>query len=431
MNYEKTLEKLQATKRGEKDNSLNRMRSLMLELKNPEKNLKIIHVAGTNGKGSVSKILNDVLIKNGYNVGLFSSPYIYDFRERIQINNNLIEKENVMKFYNEVLDAEYKIMKKGYTKLSQFEVITAMSFLYFKEKDVDLAVIEVGIGGLYDSTNIINSPVISVITSIDYDHMDMLGNTLESIAINKAGIMKGNDTISSNQKAEVKKTLVYEAKKNNSNLFFVRKEDVTYIKIRDYKQELDFTFLNNTYRGYLKLLGTHQLENLNTSIKALEVLHSKGYKITVNSIKEAIRSLRWPGRMDIVSKEPFVLLDGAHNISGAHKLKESLDLYFKDKDIILIIGILKSKNFKEISKVLARDTKLTISVTPDIYKGLDSKELFDLIDPGVNKAFSSSYDDAIDKALEVYDKNSIIVVSGSLYILADIEKKLKDHKEYY
>ena len=133
MNSEKTLEKLQATKRGEKDNSLNRMRSLMLELKNPEKNLKIIHVAGTNGKGSVSKILNDVLIKNGYNVGLFSSPYIYDFRERIQINNNLIEKENVMKFYNEVLDAEYKIMKKGYTKLSQFEVITAMSFLYFKE----------------------------------------------------------------------------------------------------------------------------------------------------------------------------------------------------------------------------------------------------------------------------------------------------------
>lgn len=427
MNYEKALMNLQATKRGDKDNSLKRIRSLMLELNSPEKNLKIIHIAGTNGKGSVSKTINDVLIKNEYKVGLFSSPYIYDFRERIQINNNLISKEDVIENYKEVLEAEARIIKKGFTRITQFEVLTAMAFLYFFKNKVDIAIMEVGIGGLYDSTNIIEKPILSVITSIDYDHTEILGKTLKSIAKNKAGIMKGNTTISSNQRAEAKNTLIKAALESKSKLLFTKKEDVKFIKIKDYHQEIEFNFKDKMHKGKLNLLGTHQLENFNTALRALEELSKDGYKVTAKSIQEAIKALYWPGRMDIVSKDPFVLLDGAHNIRAAYKLKESLNLYFKDKDIILILGVLKTKNFKEISKILAKNTKLTISVTPEIYKGLDSKDLFDLMEDDVNKDFSTSYDDAIDKALKVYDKNSLIVVSGSLYILADIERKLKDH----
>ena len=423
LNYDETLEKLHSIPRIPKEEGLHRMKLLMALLGNPEKELSLIHVAGTNGKGSISRMMEEALLESGYKVGLFTSPFIFDFRERIQINNEEIPKVKVVRYYDLVEKACASLMERKERHPSEFEVVTAMSLLYFRDEKVDLGIIETGIGGLHDATNVI-TPILSVITSINYDHVDLLGNSLESIATHKAGIIKKNPTVSSSQHPEVRKVLREKAKETGSKLVFSSSKDITFLSMDGYRQVIRFYLPGRTpLTVKLNLLGIHQMLNCGVVLLALEELRALGYVIDDEAVRKAMENVRWPGRMDVLNEEPLIIIDGAHNLDGAINLKESMDFYFKDREVILILGILGDKDVSAIASILSRNTKVTLCITPQYYRGKNSKELYELIKDKANAKYFSTYGEAVKQALEMYRKGDIILVAGSLYITGDMEKE--------
>jgi len=425
LNYEETLLELHNTPRIPKEKNLDRMRLLMEFLGNPEMELSLIHVAGTNGKGSISRMMEEVLLQSGYKTGLFTSPFIFDFRERIQINNELIPKDKVVFYYDQVKNACQKVLERGQRHPSEFEVVVAMCLLYFRDEKVDIGIIEVGIGGLFDATNIIN-PFLSVITSINYDHMDILGKSLEEIAVHKAGIIKGNPTVSYSQYPEVRKVLIEKAKSERSKLVFASSKDITFLSMEGKRQRIKCEFKGKLpITVNLNLLGIHQMLNCGVVLLATEELKLMGYLITDDHVKKALENVKWPGRMELISTKPLIIIDGAHNMDGAINLRESMDFYFKDKAIILILGILGDKDVESIASVLSKNTKTTLCITPAYYRGKNSKELCEMIKDKVNAEPCDTYDEAVRRSLELYKEGNIILVAGSLYIIGDMEKAFK------
>lgn len=427
MNYDEALAALHAIPRRNKEENLNRMERLMAILSDPRKQLRLIHVAGTNGKGSISRMLEEVLSVSGYRTGLFTSPYIFDFRERIQIDNVMISREAVVHYYESVLKASDTLTREGWGMPSEFEFVTAMALLYFKDQDVDLAIIEVGIGGLYDATNVI-SPILSVISSINFDHTNLLGNTLESIARHKAGIIKGSPCVSSSQHPEVRKVLNERAKSVSSELIFFSTRDMRFLEMEGTKQRVRYEFRHREpLTVTLSLLGIHQMINAGVVLRALEVLKNLGYgRITDEHVIKALALVRWPGRMEVIQEEPLVIIDGAHNMDGAINLRESMEFYFPGRKIILILGILKDKDVDAISHVLSSNTKKTICITPDYYRAMEARELMSLMDSSVDLVQAVSFPEAVDLALKAYERGDVILASGSLYTISDMERAFRE-----
>ncbi|MGB4589030.1 MAG: folylpolyglutamate synthase/dihydrofolate synthase family protein [Clostridiaceae bacterium] len=427
LNYEETLLELHNTPRLPKEKNLDRMRLLMELLGNPETELSLIHVAGTNGKGSISRMLEEVLLQSGYKTGLFTSPFIFDFRERIQINNEMIPKDKVVYYYEKVEEACQKVIERGQLHPSEFEVVVAMCLLFFKDEKVDLGIIEVGIGGLYDATNII-SPILSVIASINYDHMDILGKSLEEIAVHKAGIIKHNPTVSYSQYPEVRKILIEKAKLEGSKLVFASSKEITFLSMEGSRQIIKYVLPGKEdIIVKLNLLGIHQMLNCGVVLLAIEELRKIGFSITDERLKKALEDVKWPGRMDMISSEPLIIIDGAHNMDGAINLRESMAFYFRDREIILILGILGDKDVESIASVLSKDTKITLCITPEYYRGKNAKELYGMIKDQVRAESCDTYDEAVKRSLELYKEGDVILVAGSLYIIGDIEKAFKAH----
>lgn len=426
MNYEETLTALHGIPKRNKEDNLSRMERLMSILSNPHHELRLIHVAGTNGKGSVSRMLEEALTVSGYRTGLFTSPYIHDFRERIQIDNRMISREDVMGCFGSVMKASEELVLEGWGMPSEFEFVTAMALLYFKEQAVDVAIIEVGIGGLFDATNVI-TPILSVITSINFDHTNLLGNTLESIARHKAGIIKGNPCVSSSQHPEVRKVLKEQAGTVSSELVFFSTRRMRFLEMEGARQRVMYEFHHRKpLTVTLSLLGIHQMINAGVVLDALEALKSLGYdRITDENVIEALSQVRWPGRMEVIHEEPFVIIDGAHNMDGAVNLRESLEFYFPEKRIILILGILKDKDVGSVSTVLSRNTRKTICITPDYYRAMDAEELASLLGSDTDTEYAASFEDAVDKALTIYEKGDIILSSGSLYTISHMEQAFR------
>lgn len=422
MNYQETLEKLHSIPRRRKEENLDRMIRLMALLSNPHEGMKFIHVAGTNGKGSISRMLEEILFQSGYQVGLFTSPYILDFRERIQINNMMISERDVCIYFEKVSDATETLEEEGLGAPSEFEVVTAMSFLYFRDQKVDIAVIEVGIGGLYDATNVI-LPILSVITSINFDHMNILGSTLESIAKHKAGIMKGSSAVSASQQPEVRKVLKDRAKEVSSNLIFSSSREIQFLRL-----EGVFQIVRYHLKGHdpltvkLSLLGIHQMLNAGVVLHAAFELRKQGFSgITEDSIRRALLKVRWPGRMEVISEEPLIIIDGAHNLDGAINLKESMAFYYRNRKIILLLGMLRDKDVDSVSKVLSIDAKKVILATPNDFRAMNSEDLFKLLHPQSGMETASSFEEAAVKALDEYEKGDVILSAGSLYSIGDVK----------
>ena len=427
MNYEETLLELHNTPRIPKEKNLDRMRLLMELLGNPESKLSLIHVAGTNGKGSISRMMEEVLLKSGYKTGLFTSPFIFDFRERIQINNEMIPKEKVVFYYEQVKIACQKAIERGHRNPSEFEVVVAVCLLYFKDEKVDVGIIEVGIGGLYDATNIIH-PILSVIASINYDHMDILGNSLEEIAVHKAGIIKNNPTVSYSQYPEVRKVLIEKAISEGSKIVFASSKDITFLTMEGNRQKIKVALPGRSpITVNLNLLGIHQMLNCGVVLHIVEELKEMGLLITDEHVKKALEDVKWPGRMELISTEPLIIIDGAHNMDGAINLRESMDFYFKDKAIILILGILGDKDVESIASVLSKNTKITLCITPEYYRGKNSKELYEIIKGNVKAEPCNTYNEAVARSLELYKEGDIILTAGSLYIIGDMERAFKEH----
>jgi len=426
LNYQETLEKLHSIPRRKKEENLDRMTRLLSLLSNPHQGLKFIHVAGTNGKGSISRMLEEILYESGYKTGLFTSPYIVDFRERIQINNVMISEQDVCLYFEKVMDVSHVLEEEKMGIPSEFEVVTAMSFMYFKDKGVDIAIIEVGIGGLYDATNVI-MPVLSVITSINYDHMNILGSTLESIAFHKAGIMKGNPVVSSSQQPEVRKVLRDKAKEISSNLTFSSSREIKFLRLEGTFQVVQY-HLNGHEPIIVKLslLGIHQMLNAGVVLYSAFELIRQGYTaITEEHIRRALVKVQWPGRMEVVSEEPLIVIDGAHNLDGAINLKESMAFYFRNRKIILLLGMLRDKDVDSVSKVMSMDAKKVILVTPDDFRALNAEDLYRLLEPQRNMETAASFKAAAEKALDAYQVGDVILSAGSLYTIGDVKNAFK------
>lgn len=337
---------------------LERTNKLLEYLGNPERNLKLIHIAGTNGKGSTTSMITEILMGAGYKVGMYTSPFIEEFEERIQINRINIPKETLALLMDNIKEAVDKVIEEGYNHPTEFEIITVLMLLYFKNENIDFGVIEVGLGGTLDSTNVI-TPILQVITSISFDHTNLLGNTLEEIAKEKAGIIKrGIPTVIYPQKEEALKVIKNKCLEMDSELYTINIDDLKFEGVVNKDKPYQLLKYKGKEDILLPLLGEHQITNLNVAIKSIEVLNSKNItNLSIDSISKSIEKVIWKGRLEVLSNNPFIIIDGAHNIQGIETLNKNIKKYFKYENLYLILGILADKDVEKMIKIITPTAK--------------------------------------------------------------------------
>lgn len=434
MNYEEAIRYIKETAKFGSKYGLERTEKLLEFLGNPHKKIKTIHVAGTNGKGSTTAMLTSILMDSGYAVGTYISPYIEEFEERIQINRKNITKDDLCYIVSKVKEAVEKVCECGYGNPTEFEIITCCGFLYFYNKNVDFVVVEVGLGGRLDSTNVIN-PILSIIGSISYDHTQILGDTIEKIAYEKAGIIKENTPIVLfPQKKEVELVVESVAKDKNAPLIKVPKNIAEFDKVITIDEEKNLAqhilIKDDMLQEYdLALLGTHQISNSTVAIYAAKELIKLGVNISKKNIIEGLKKVKWPARLEIMNGSPMVVIDGAHNIDGIKKLDESIKKYFHYKKMVLILGILADKQVKDMVDVIAPNAYKVICVTPNSERAELATELKKEIDRlEIDCEAIKTYEEAYKKALSYCEDEDLLLISGSLYMIGDMRKIIRNFK---
>ncbi|OSB15508.1 bifunctional folylpolyglutamate synthase/dihydrofolate synthase [Clostridium sporogenes] len=429
MDYKEAREYIQSKAKFGSNLGLERTEKLLELLENPHKRLRCIHIAGTNGKGSTTAMISAVLKESGYKVGMYTSPYIEEFEERIQINNYNIPKDDLSHIITKVANVVEKVENMGYGNPTEFEIITVAMFYYFCLKKVDFAVIEVGLGGRLDSTNVLE-PILSIITSISYDHMNILGETLEKIAYEKAGIIKKAPVIIYPQKKESEKIIEKVCKEKKSELIKVEdnlinvKREIIQKNIG--QQSFKLKTKEDTYNICLSLLGEHQIKNCIVVILAIEKLIKLGIKIEKIYIISALKKVKWPARLEIVNKNPLTVIDGAHNMEGIEGLKNNVNKYFKYNKLILILGILKDKQVEDMIKTLVPLADRVLTVTPHNDRGESSKELMYIaLKYNNNCEYLEDYKECYNKGKSYYEEGDMILICGSLYMVGDMRKLIK------
>jgi dihydrofolate synthase/folylpolyglutamate synthase len=446
MNYDEAMAYIKNTAKFGSKLGLDRTEKILEFLGNPHKKIKCIHIAGTNGKGSTTTMMANILVEAGYKVGSYTSPFIEEFEERIQINNKNISKEDLSHIVTEVSKAVEKVVELGYSNPTEFEIITCAGFLYFYQSKIDFAMIEVGIGGRLDSTNVI-IPILSIITSISLDHTLILGDTIDKIAYEKAGIIKEGIPVimfpQQKQSEEVIETRCREKKcklikvPQNSSIY-LGKENLQQVAITSMEgtinasnnvitQKVSVETSNNNYIIDLALLGKHQLLNCSVAVHAIEELIGLGATISKDNILMGFRNVKWPARMEVMNKKPLVVIDGAHNIDGIEKLTESIDMYFNYNKIILILGILADKQVEEMIKIIVPKVSRVITVTPHSERAELSEELKTQVEKYTNNCEAiEDYKEAYEKALSYCQEEDLLLVSGSLYMVGDMRRIIRN-----
>ena len=401
---------------------LRRMEELLERLGNPHLRARAVHVAGTKGKGSTAAMIASALGAAGYRTGLYTSPHLHTFRERINIaGKDIAERE----FYTlvERLKPEVEAVNLGnaYGQLTTFEILTAMALTYFGEAKVDFQVLETGLGGRLDATNVVPAEV-AVITSISLDHAEVLGDSLDKIAGEKAGIIKpGSVVVISPQQEEAEMMIAEVCGEKRARLVAVGR-DVTWQKIAaDISgQSLRVRGLLDSYDLAIPLLGEHQLENAATAVAALEALASCGVTIPAESIVGGLAEVRWPGRLEILSHEPLFLVDGAHNADSARRLKEAIKQYFDFQRLVLIIGVSSDKDIAGIAGELAPLSTVAIATRSRHPRALaPSLLLEELLKHGAYTELTESVAAATRRALALAEPRDLICATGSLFIAAE------------
>lgn len=427
MEYKEALSYIQNTAKFSKRKGLDRIEKILSKLGNPHLQLRCIHVAGTNGKGSTTAMISSILKAQGYKVGMYTSPYLEEFEERIQINGINIPKSRLCEVVTQVSKAVDYVVSEGYEPPTEFEIITTCMFLYFHKEAVDFAVVEVGLGGRFDPTNVI-TPIVSVITSISYDHMAVLGYTLKEIAYEKAGIIKPSiPVVCYPQKAEAMEVIAQVAADNNCSTRFVDENCGKLMSINGRHQQI---FIRTKFKEYeldLALLGEIQILNSTVVINTIETLSCLGISISESAIYEGLKNVTWKGRMEIMRTNPVILLDGAHNIDGIDKLQKGIEQYFKYRKLYLIIGILTDKQIDEMLKIITPMAERVIAVTPNSERAEQAEALKEKVlcfNPKCDAY--SDYQEAYRYALSLCEEEDLLVVCGSLYMIGDIRKIIKD-----
>jgi len=400
---------------------LRRMEELLARLGNPHLKARTVHIAGSKGKGSVAAMIASALTASGYTTGLNTSPHLHTFNERIRVDNKLISNEEIVALVGK-LKPEVEVVneKATYGQLTTFELTTALGFAYFKQKGVDFQVIEVGLGGRLDATNVVQ-PEVCIITSISLDHTEVLGNTLTEIATEKAGIIKPNSIVVSSPHVEEVDRIIEETCLGCKAELVRVGSDVTWQSLGfDYsRQSLSVKGRLGSYELSIPLLGQHQLENAATAVAALEVLAKKGFHISTDSISNGLAQVRWPGRLQVLSRHPLLVVDGAHNPDSARKLKQSLEQYFEFDRAILIIGLSADKDIAGIvSELVPLFDKViaTHSIHPRAMP--TASVVAEFSRHGVEAPAAEDISEALPLALRLAGENDLICVTGSLFVVA-------------
>lgn len=415
-NYEEALSYLYNLERFGIKLDLTNITALMSHLGNPHLKFPSVHIAGTNGKGSVAAMLHSILSEAGYRTALYTSPHLVDFRERIKIGYDLIEKEFIFDFVRKLKE---EIDKNSYTF---FEVTTALAFRYFAEKKVDVAVIETGMGGRLDATNLI-TPLVSIITSIGLEHTEHLGVTIPQIAGEKAGIIKaGVPTITGVSQPEALDVIKSVCAERDSELNVVQAKSSFSILVSSiFGSKFNFSSESDKYQALeLNLAGEHQVLNAAICLNAIGMLKQIGWKIDEQTVRGGLKKVNWRGRLEIFRKEPLVLLDVAHNPAGMQTLIETLDRFFPDKKIIFIFGVMEDKDHSTMLKEICRKAKFVVLTKPDYKRAADPEALeaslkmldtpYEII-PHINQAYLF--------ALKNAKSDDIICITGSHFTVGE------------
>jgi dihydrofolate synthase / folylpolyglutamate synthase len=395
---------------------LSTIKRILAGLGNPQDTFACIHVAGTNGKGSVASSLASILHRNGYKTGLYTSPHLVRFNERIQVNNRPVTNEKVVTSYSAVKDAHF-----GKRDPTFFEFTTAMALLEFADQKVDWAVIETGMGGRLDATNIIN-PALSIITNISLEHRAYLGNTLAQIAGEKAGIIKKHTPLVTGVRqkkafAEIKRI----AAGKEAPLFRLG----TDFKVRrNQGQTFSYYGIRNVWHNLQTALpGSYQVDNAALVLAACELIGKNNATITRNNIQEGLSKNHWPGRLEIVSNNPFIILDGAHNLAAARNLAKFLSTNLAGKAITLVVGILDDKPYKAMLKSLLTPVHRVILTRAKIDRALEPERLYDVAQNlNADAVIIPDVEQAIKKAVETTPRHGAICIAGSLYVVGEAKE---------
>jgi dihydrofolate synthase/folylpolyglutamate synthase len=422
MTYEEALEYIHGISWTFCKPGLERIRELCRKLGNPEKKLKFIHVAGTNGKGSFCSMLSSVLTEAGLRVGLYTSPYIVRFNERIQLSGKPIQDEILAE-----LTEKIKPVADGMKdKPTEFELITAIGFMYFKKMGADVVILEAGMGGRLDSTNVIDTPLLSVITGVALDHTAFLGDTVKKIAVEKAGIIKsGVPTLWGGEDTEAEDVITATANKLGSPLYRTHHE-----KIKVNESSLDGTVFS--YGEWdnikLKLLGLYQPKNCATVLEAVGVLRKAGLSIDDEAVKAGLSKATWPARFEVIDRDPLTIFDGAHNPEGIDAAVKSIRHYFKGQRVFAVTGVLRDKDYGYIAKKLATVIDRAYTITPDNPRALTAEEYKEVLkSEGVDAVATESIKEALHLAREdarLSGANTVCL--GSLYTYSEAISALNE-----
>ncbi|OGJ45288.1 hypothetical protein A3J23_01615 [Candidatus Peregrinibacteria bacterium RIFCSPLOWO2_02_FULL_48_14] len=399
---------------------LGRVKKMLSLLGNPEKVTTYVHVTGTNGKGSTSAMVASALQAAGYKVGLFTSPHLHRINERIKVQGWDIS-DNDFVFY--VSKIKKLLRKNPHIRPAMFEALTVMAFLYFADQKIDVAVLEVGMGGRYDATNVIKNSV-AVITNIDLEHREVLGNTKAKIAVQKAGIIKRKSTvIVGEQNKNLQKIFEREIRKNKAKMVFLKPRELKFLKQSSEGQVFHF---EQYKKLQIPLLGRYQLHNAALAILAVRALNERGFNVSEEALRKGLRSVYWPLRLERVHSKPDIILDAGHNLHGVKAVVKTIDQVFPRRGRILILGCSVDKPFKEMSKILATLSKVII-VTKAKYHGAKPKEILEAIQTPKKIFFvTSTVRQALALAQKMARKKSLILVLGGLYLAAEAEEALLD-----
>jgi len=407
---------------------LRRVDELLARLDNPHLKAKSVHIAGTKGKGSTGAMVASALYASGYNTGLYTSPHLHTWRERMRVNGVLISEEEFVALVGRVKPEVEAVNRKAtYGQLTTFELLTALAFTYFKLKGVDFQVLEVGMGGKFDATNII-VPEVCLITSISFDHTEVLGNTLTKIATEKAGIIKpGCVVVTSPQPEEAYRVIEETCVNRGAELVRVGR-DVTWqgLNFSLERQLLQVEGRLGSYKLSIPLLGDYQLVNAATAVAALEVLAEKGFNISKDNIISGLAQVSWPGRFQILSRHPLLIVDGAHNPESAQKLKQSLQQYFDYNRAILVIGVSVDKDIAGIVSELAPlfdKVVVTHSRHPRVMAL--PRIVAEFRKHGIEAQAAETVSEALSLALAQAGAGDLVCVAGSLFVVAEAIEQAK------
>lgn len=431
MTTQQAIEALHALPRmGQGAPGLARMQNLCDHLGNPEKELQCIHIAGTNGKGSLAAMTSSILTAAGYKTGLTISPYVVDFRERFQIDGEMIPPRTLANLTGKVLDAIDAIEAEGGEKPVEFEAVTALAFLWFAREKCDLVVLETGLGGRCDATNVVPHKLVAAITKIGYDHMEVLGDTLDKIAAEKAGIIKEGTVVVNypDQPAEAMGPILTAAAEAHTSIITPDKDDLTLLRGKRLENRIDY----GGYRAALGLPGTHQANHAAMAVEiALALWREFGYDISDDAILQGLADARMPARIEVLRRHPLLLLDGCHNPDGAKMLAATLTRADFEENLVGVLGVLADKDYKDMLSDLAPCFGKIYTVTPNCPRALSAEELQKEARFHTDAEAADSVADAIRKAVDYADENNLagVVVCGSLYLAAEARPLLLKEAE--